>query len=183
MLNAWDWWEHVKGCWKLLNAWNNWKTNHFLIIRLKAESLKLYWNFTGFYSKKAPWYSGGANASIFSKIGLKLQKTLLWPIWSLVSKTDEPSKISRWNQLKFLHTATNSRWLKVDRKFWEIGMVKNGCGHSGDGTLKLSVSAEWTDRTNWIFVCWYRFTEIKKRSKRFWWACSKMGVASLVTGL
>ena len=47
-----------------------------------------------------------------------------------------------------MHTATNSRWLKVDRKFWEIGMVKNGCGHSGDGTLKLSASAEWTDGTN-----------------------------------
>ena len=24
-------------------------------------------------------------------------------------------------------------------------MIKNGCGQSGDGTLKLNVSEEWTD--------------------------------------
>ena len=59
---------------------------------MKAESLKLYWKFTGFYSKKAPWYSGGANASIFSKIGLKLQKPCFGQsgLWSL--KLTNPQK-------------------------------------------------------------------------------------------
>ena len=26
-----------------------------------------------------------------------------------------------------------------------MGLVKNGCGQSGDRTLKLTVSQEWTD--------------------------------------
>ena len=32
-------------------------------------------------------------------------------------------------------------WLK----FSGVGMVKNGCGQSGDGTLKPTVSEEWTN--------------------------------------
>ena len=35
----------------------------------------------------------------------------------------------------------------------------------------------------WFFTCWYKFTKIKSWSKHFRWAWSKMGVASLVTGL
>ena len=30
-------------------------------------------------------------------------------------------------------------------KILGVGMVKNGCGHSGHGTLKLTVSEKWTD--------------------------------------
>ena len=32
-------------------------------------------------------------------------------------------------------------------------MVKNGCGHSGHGTLKLTVSEKWTDGiTDFLYV-------------------------------
>ena len=33
-----------------------------------------------------------------------------------------------------------------------MGMVQSGCGQSGDGTLKLTVSAEWIDGINWFFA-------------------------------
>ena len=42
----------------------------------------------------------------------------------------------------FLHFDTNSWKLKVDQKILELGVVKNGCGHSGLVTLKLGVSQE-----------------------------------------
>ena len=61
----------------------------------------------------------------------------------------------------FLHAGTI--W-----KVLGVGMVKNGCGQSSNGTLKLTVSEEWTDGINWFFACWYRFTKIKSWSKIFW---------------
>ena len=45
--------------------------------------------------------------------------------------------------------------MKGDRKFFGVSMFKNGCGQSGDGTVKLTVSEEWTDRINWFFACWF----------------------------
>ena len=51
-------------------------------------------------------------------------------------------------------------------------MVKNECGQSGLWTLKLTLSQESTDETNWFFAGWYNFTQIK------WW--SKFLVASMV---
>ena len=54
----------------------------------------------------------------------------------------------------FLYAGANSYKLKGENwKWWKlkkikhfgIGMVKNGCGQSCDGTLKLDVSKEWTD--------------------------------------
>ena len=65
----------------------------------------------------------------------------------------------------------------------EVGMVKNGCGQPCDETLKLTVSVEWTDGINWYFACCYRFSKLKAGQKFIRWACSKMGVASLVTWL
>ena len=35
--------------------------------------------------------------------------------------------------------------IKVDQNFLEVGMGENGCGQSGHGNLKLTVSEEWTD--------------------------------------
>ena len=35
--------------------------------------------------------------------------------------------------------------IKLRLKFFGVGMVKNRFGQSGDGTLKLTVSEEWTD--------------------------------------
>ena len=40
-----------------------------------------------------------------------------------------------------------------------VGMVKNECDYSCGGTLKLTVSEEWTDRINWFFACWWTFTK------------------------
>ena len=35
-----------------------------------------------------------------------------------------------------------------------VGMVKNGCGHSGLRTLKLAVSQEGINGVSWFLVCW-----------------------------
>ena len=45
-------------------------------------------------------------------------------------------------QHEFLPGDTNSQKLKVDRKFFWLGMVNNGCDHSSLYTLKLTVSQE-----------------------------------------
>ena len=34
-----------------------------------------------------------------------------------------------------------------------MSMVKNECGQSGHGTLKLTVSEDWMDGMNWFFAC------------------------------
>ena len=53
----------------------------------------------------------------------------------------------------FLHAGTNSWKLKDNWKVLGVGMVKNGCGQSGDRTLKLTVSKEWTiGITNFLHV-------------------------------
>ena len=42
---------------------------------------------------------------------------------------------------------------KLIENFW-VGIVKSGCGQSGDMFLKLTVSEEWTDgRTDSLHVC------------------------------
>ena len=53
------------------------------------------------------------------------------------------------------------RWFKI----LGVEMVKNGCGESCDGTVKLTVCEEWTDGINWFFVGWYKFTKNKIWSK------------------
>ena len=50
-------------------------------------------------------------------------------------------------------------------------MVKNACSQSCDGTLKLTVSEEWTDGINLFFACWYMM--IKADQKFFGWAFVK----------
>ena len=61
----------------------------------------------------------------------------------------------------FSHAGTNSHKVKGDLKnIWSKHGQKSGCGQSGDGTLKLAVSEEWTDGINWFFVCWYRFISV-----------------------
>ena len=69
-------------------------------------------------------------------------------------------------------------WLKG---FW-WGMVKIECGQSVLWTLKLTVSQERADGTNWLFACWYNFTKNRYGHGQKW-AWSKMGVASLVMRL
>ena len=62
-----------------------------------------------------------------------------------------------------------------------MNMVKNGCGHSGDGTLKLTVFEELADGIDNLIFCMLMHDH--KNQNFFGCACSKMGVASLVTGL
>ena len=55
----------------------------------------------------------------------------------------------------------------MTENFW-VGMVRNGCDQSGGETLKLTVTEGWTDRINWFFAYWYRFSKIKGWSIIFW---------------
>ena len=47
-------------------------------------------------------------------------------------------------------------------------MVKSVCDESGDGTIKLTASEEWTVAINWFFAYWYKFWKIRKWSNFFW---------------
>ena len=56
-----------------------------------------------------------------------------------------------------------------------VGVVKNGCGQSCDGTLKLTFSEEWTNEMNWFFACWCRFITVKSWLKIYWVGMVKNG--------
>ena len=43
----------------------------------------------------------------------------------------------------------------------ELGMIKNGLGHSGYSTLNLAVSQEGISVINWLFAWWYKFIKAK----------------------
>ena len=45
-----------------------------------------------------------------------------------------------WNKLTFLHVDTWSQKLKADQKIFGGDLSKMGCGQSGHGTLKMTVS-------------------------------------------
>ena len=85
---------------------------------------------------------------------------LIWPIRSLDTKIELTSGINLFFPCWY-------NFIKINLKVLLIGMVKTGCGQSCDGTLKLTVSEEWTDGMNWFLACLYRFTKIKSRSKFF----------------
>ena len=56
-----------------------------------------------------------------------------------------------------------------------VGVVKNGCGQSCDGTLKLTLSEEWTNGINWFLACSCRFITVKSWSKIYWVGMVKNG--------
>ena len=56
-----------------------------------------------------------------------------------------------------------------------VGMVKNGYGQSGDGTLKLTVSEEWTDRINWFLLVDKDSKKLKVDQIFFWVGMVKNG--------
>ena len=60
-------------------------------------------------------------------------------------------RTNQWNSLIFLHVDANSHKLIWQKIFW-VGVVRDGCGQSGQGTLKLTVSQEWIDEMNWFFA-------------------------------
>ena len=53
-------------------------------------------------------------------------------------------------------------------KILGVSMVKNGGGQSCDGTLKLTLSEEWTNEMNWFLACWYKFITVKRWPKIYW---------------
>ena len=58
-----------------------------------------------------------------------------------------------------------------------MGMVKNRCGQSGHGTLKMAASQEWIDGMNW---CWCKFRKAKSYFSDFWVGVVKNGLPHLV---
>ena len=64
-----------------------------------------------------------------------------------------------------------------------MGIIKNESGHSGDGTLKLTVSEEWTDGITDFLHVDIDPQKLKSDQKFFAWAWSKMGEARLVMRL
>ena len=60
-------------------------------------------------------------------------------------------------------------------KILEVGVVKNGCGQSCDGTLKFTLSEVWTNGINGVFACSWRFITIKSWSKIYWVGMVKSG--------
>ena len=50
-----------------------------------------------------------------------------------------------------------------------VGMVKNGCGQSGDRTLSLNVSEEWTDGITDSLLADTDSQKLKANQKSFGW--------------
>ena len=82
-----------------------------------------------------------------------------------------------------MHVDTNSQKLKVDWKVLGGAGLKNKCGQSGLWPLKLTVSQEKTNGLNWFFDAGTISHKLKGDWKFLGWTWSKMGVASLGTGL
>ena len=56
-----------------------------------------------------------------------------------------------------------------------VGVVKNGCGHSGLRALKLAVSQEAINGINWFLVCWYKFRNAESFFNNLWKVVVKNG--------
>ena len=54
-----------------------------------------------------------------------------------------------------------------------MGLVRSGCVHSSNRTLKLSVSEEWIDGINWFFTCWCKSRKAKSHFNRFLDGCGQ----------
>ena len=78
-------------------------------------------------------------------------------IWSDF-KIDCVWRLNRWNKLIFLHVDTDSFFAHW-KIFW-VGIVKNGCGQSGHGTLKLAVSS---------ILFFYMLVQIQENKKLIHW--------------
>ena len=63
--------------------------------------------------------------------------------------------------------------MKINSKVLGVGMVKNGCGQSCDGTLKLTVSEEWTDRKTDFLRIDTDSQNLRVDKKFFGWAFQK----------
>ena len=71
-------------------------------------------------------------------------------------------------------------WYKFTQKFWG-GRGQKWVWPVWRKCLKIPCIGRMKRYNNWFYACWYVFTKIKRWSKTFWWAWSKMRVASQVT--
>ena len=58
--------------------------------------------------------------------------------------------------------------VKKDVENLGVGVVKNGCGGSCHGTLKLTLSEEWANGINWFLARWCRFITVNSWPKISW---------------
>ena len=95
-----------------------------------------------------------------------------WPVWWGSSKSNCIWRRNRWNKLilcMLIQIHKIKCWSNI---FW-VGMVKNGCGQSGHGNLKLTVPQKWTNGINWFFSSWYKFRRAKSWFNDFGGGCSQ----------
>ena len=77
---------------------------------------------------------------------------------SIFKRTISPEQINEitwyfacWNKFTKNKRGSKTSW---------IGKVKNGCGQSGHGSLKLPVSQGWADGMRWFFAWSYKFRKV-----------------------
>ena len=61
-------------------------------------------------------------------------------------------------------------FMKINLKVLGLGMVKTGYDQACDGTLKLTVSEEWTDGINWFLHVDTDSQKLKADQNFFRWA-------------
>ena len=90
-----------------------------------------------------------------------LWKNLVPEIWARMFLANQVAGFLNW--LYFQNTKMKAWFftcwyrlmeIKSWLKYIDVGLVKNGCGHSGLRTLKLTVSQKGINGINWFLVCW-----------------------------
>ena len=103
----------------------------------------------------------------------------LWTLKLTVSQQRDDE--TNWFFACFYNFTQIKGWLKV----FGVNMFKNRFEQSGEGTLKFTVSEEWTDGMYKLifYMLMHDHQKLKADQKFFRWAWLEMGMASLVTGL
>ena len=96
-------------------------------------------------------------------------------------KIDCMLKMNRWKNWFFWCWYRFSKNKSRSKISW-MGMVEDGCGKCGHGTLKLTVCQKWADGINWFYACWYKFRKVKSWFNDFWVGVVKNGDGVLVYG-
>ena len=76
-----------------------------------------------------------------------------------------------------MHVDTDLQNFNTGQTFFWLNMVKNGCGHSCLGNLKMAVSQKWTDSITDFLHAGINSGKLKVDSKIFGWAESEMAMA------
>ena len=88
------------------------------------------------------------------------------------SKIDCIWRMSRCNNWFFVCWYRFTKIKSWSEMFW-FGMIRNRCGHTAEGFLKLTLSQIWTDGINWFFACWSKFRKTKSLLNDFGWVWPK----------